>query len=142
MSTNLARPLGWEECQGMTEAGAEVEAALARVAGLDFTMLKQKLGQEKGWSPEQQEEVEDLYRRFLALNVAYPDRKICPTGPVDGCKSRKELVSEEHRLGAADAYEVAARASTAGFQNVEIFDSWREEPLHKSVSAFLLARRS
>lgn len=61
---------------------------------------------------------------------------------VYGCKSRKELVSEEHRLGAADAYEVAARASTAGFQNVEIFDSWREEPLHKSVSAFLLARRS
>jgi hypothetical protein len=83
VSTNLARPLGWEECQGMTEAGAEVEAALARVAELDFTMLKQKLGQEKGWSPEQQEEVEDLYRRFLALNVAYPDRKICPTGPVD-----------------------------------------------------------
>src|ERR1051325_320722 len=67
----------------MTEMGGEIEAALARVAELDFTMLKKKLGEEKGWSPEQQEEVEGLYRRFLALNIAYPDRKICPTGPVD-----------------------------------------------------------
>lgn len=83
MSTNLARPLSWDECQGMTEMGEEIEAALARVAELDFTMLKMKLGEEKEWSPEQQEEVEGLYRRFLALNIAYPDRKICPTGPVD-----------------------------------------------------------
>lgn len=83
MSTNLARPLSWDECQGMTEMGGEIEAALARVAELDFTMLKMKLGEEKSWSPEQQEEVEGLYRRFLALNIAYPDRKICPTGPVD-----------------------------------------------------------
>ena len=28
-------------------------------------------------------EVEDLYRKFLALNMVYPDRKICPTGPID-----------------------------------------------------------
>jgi len=83
VSTNLARPLSWDECQGMTEMGGEIEAALARVAELDFTMLKMKLGEEKSWSPEQQEEVEGLYRRFLALNIAYPDRKICPTGPVD-----------------------------------------------------------
>jgi SAM-dependent methyltransferase len=61
---------------------------------------------------------------------------------VYGCKSRKELMSEEHRLGAADAYEVAAGAAAAGFHNVEIFDSWRGEPLDKAVSAFLLARRS
>jgi hypothetical protein len=83
VSTNLARPLSWDECQGMTEMGGEIEAALSRVAELDFTMLKKKLGEEKSWSPEQQEEVEGLYRRFLALNIAYPDRKICPTGPVD-----------------------------------------------------------
>ena len=24
-----------------------------------------------------------LYRRFLALNIVYEDRKICPTGPID-----------------------------------------------------------
>jgi SAM-dependent methyltransferase len=39
---------------------------------------------------------------------------------VYGCKSRNELVSEEHRLGAADAYEVAAGASAVGFQSVEL----------------------
>lgn len=47
--------------------GTVVAAAFERVAKLDFTMLKHKLGQEKGWSPEHQSEVEDLYRRFLAL---------------------------------------------------------------------------
>jgi len=83
VSTNLARPLSWDECQGLAETGAEVEAALARVAELDFSMLKHKLGQEKGWSSEYQEEVEYLYRRYLALNIVYPDRKICPTGPID-----------------------------------------------------------
>ena len=83
MSTNLARPLGWDECQNLTEAGAEVEVALSRVAELDFSMLKKKLGEEKSWSPEQQEEVEGLYRQFLAIIIAFPKRKICPTGPVD-----------------------------------------------------------
>ncbi|HEX8089015.1 MAG TPA: class I SAM-dependent methyltransferase [Blastocatellia bacterium] len=60
---------------------------------------------------------------------------------VYGCKSRNELVFEEHRLGAADAYKVAAEASGAGFQDVTLLDSWREEPLQDSISAFLLAVR-
>jgi hypothetical protein len=80
---NFARPLNWDECQNLTVTGTEVETALARVETLDFTMLKHKLGEEKGWSPEHQSEVENLYRRFLALNMVYADRKICPTGPVD-----------------------------------------------------------
>lgn len=80
---NFARPLNWDECQNLTVTGAVVEAALARVEALDFSMLKHKLGEEKGWSPEHQSEVENLYRKFLALNVVYADRKICPTGPVD-----------------------------------------------------------
>ena len=54
-----------------------------RVARLDFSMLKRKLGEENGWSTEYQNEVEDLYRRFLALNIVYRDRKICPTAPID-----------------------------------------------------------
>lgn len=82
-NANLAQPLSWDECQGLTEFSMEIEAALARVEKLDFSMLKRKLGQEKGWSPELQEEVEGLYRCFLALNIVYPDRKICPTGPID-----------------------------------------------------------
>ena len=79
----FARPLSWEESQGLTEMTPELEAALQRVAEIDFSLLKRKLGDEKGWSPEYQSEVEGLYRQFLALNMIYPDRKICPTGPVD-----------------------------------------------------------
>lgn len=82
-NSNVARPLSWNECQSLTETGADVEAALARVAKLDFTILKNKLAVEKGWSPEYQEEVEGLYRRFLALNIVYRDRKVCPTAPID-----------------------------------------------------------
>jgi hypothetical protein len=82
MSINFAQPLSWDECQDLTET-RETETALARVTALDFSMLKQKLGEEKGWSSEYQEEVEGLYRRFLALNIVYSDRKVCPTGPID-----------------------------------------------------------
>jgi hypothetical protein len=78
-----ARPLNWDECQNYSELGRDLELALNKVSSLDFTMLKQKLGQEKGWSVEYQEEVEDLYQRFLALNIIYPEQKICPTGPID-----------------------------------------------------------
>ena len=80
---NAARPLDWDECQNLLENDARIAASLERVARLDFSMLKRKLGDEKGWSAEYQNEVEDLYRRFLALNIVYRDRKICPTGPVD-----------------------------------------------------------
>ncbi|HKU75038.1 MAG TPA: hypothetical protein VJR02_14090 [Pyrinomonadaceae bacterium] len=80
---NFAQPLSWDECQDLTETGVEIEIALARVQHLDFAMLKMKLGEEKHWSVEYQSEVESLYRRFLALNIVYPDQKICPTGPID-----------------------------------------------------------
>jgi SAM-dependent methyltransferase len=61
---------------------------------------------------------------------------------VYGCRSRRELVFEDHQLAAADAYEIAAEASSIGFRNVELLDSWRGEPLDKSINAFLLATRS
>jgi len=60
---------------------------------------------------------------------------------VYGCRSHRELVFEGHRLAAADAYEIAAVASTVGFRNVDLLDSWRGEPLDQSISAFLLAIR-
>ena len=78
-----ARPLDWDECQNLLENDARIAESLERVAHLDFSMLKRKLGEEKGWAAEYQNEVEDLYRRFLALNIVYRDRKICPTGPID-----------------------------------------------------------
>lgn len=61
---------------------------------------------------------------------------------VYGCTSRKELLFEEHHLSAADAYEVAAEAADFGFQNIELLDSWRGEPLDRSMNAFLLAKRT
>ena len=60
---------------------------------------------------------------------------------VYGCKSIAELFFEEHRLGAADANEVAALASMTGFEEIELLDSWRGEPFMNSVNVFLLARR-
>lgn len=60
---------------------------------------------------------------------------------VYGCKSHDELLFEEHRLGAADAYKLADEAAAIGFQNIELLDSWRGEPLDKSINAFLLANR-
>ena len=80
---HFARPLNWDDCQELLESDAQIAASLERVASLDFSMLKRKLGEEKGWSPEYQCEVENLYRRFLALNIVYRDQKICPTGPID-----------------------------------------------------------
>jgi len=60
---------------------------------------------------------------------------------VYGCKSRKELVSEEHQLQAADAHKIVSEASMIGFLAVELLDSWRGERLNRSISAFLLAIR-
>ena len=60
-----------------------LEKSLERTGKLDFMMLKRKLMEERGWTLEFCDEVETLYRKFLALNMRYPDRKICPTGPID-----------------------------------------------------------
>lgn len=81
MSAVLA--MNYDQCQDLTSTGPAVERALNQVASLDFSMLKTKMAQEKGWSDERLREVEGLYRQFLALNIAYPERKVCPTGPID-----------------------------------------------------------
>jgi hypothetical protein len=72
-----------EEVRALVRSDEALEAAMRRVEGLDFTLLKGKVIQEKGWTHEQCEEAEGLYRRFLALNLRYPERKVCPTGPID-----------------------------------------------------------
>lgn len=73
----------YDEVQAMVSHSPEMELALNKASQLDFTMLTFKLMEEKGWTFEHCQEVQDLYRKFLALNVCYPDRKVCPTGPVD-----------------------------------------------------------
>ena len=69
-NTSSAQPLNWDDCQNLLENDAQITASLERVARLDFSMLKRKLGEEKGWSPEYQNEVEALYCRFLSLSTS------------------------------------------------------------------------
>ena len=76
-------PISFEAAQTMVETDEALDEALHRVSQLDFTMLKRKLMEEHGWTAEFCEEAESLYRKFLALNARYPDRKVCPTGPID-----------------------------------------------------------
>lgn len=78
-----ALPMTFEQSQMFVQVDAPLARALARVAEIDFSMLKRKLMEEQGWTAEYCNEVEGLYRKFLALNIRYPDRKICPTGPID-----------------------------------------------------------
>jgi hypothetical protein len=80
---NQADPVSFEAAQAMIESDSELRKALERVNQLDFKMLKIKMIEEHDWTAEFCDEAEALYRRFLALNARYPDRKICPTGPID-----------------------------------------------------------
>lgn len=82
-SLAYADPVSFEFAQAMVVRDDMLAAALRRAQRLDFSMLKRKLVEEKGWTAEYADEVEELYHRFLALNARYPDRKICPTGPID-----------------------------------------------------------
>lgn len=75
--------VSFEGAQAMIASDDALRAALDRVNQLDFTMLKRKLMEEHNWTVEFTEEVESLYRKFLALNARYPEQKICPTGPID-----------------------------------------------------------
>ena len=77
-----AQPMTLEEIQALVHTDEALDRALARVHQLDFTMLQRKLVME-GMTEESYADAEDLYRRFLALTLRYPDQTICPTGPID-----------------------------------------------------------
>lgn len=76
-------PINFTRAQDMIVQDAELDAALEKVALLEFSMLKRKLVEDSEWTSETVDEADDLYRKFLALNIRYPDKVICPTGPVD-----------------------------------------------------------
>lgn len=76
-------PLSYEESHAKLPYDELMQQALTKVQAIDFTMLKRKLMEEYGWTQEYCNEIEDLYCKFLALNIRYPDKKICPTGPID-----------------------------------------------------------
>ncbi|OOF04196.1 hypothetical protein BZG79_14150 [Salinivibrio sp. MA427] len=83
MGVTPSTALSFEESQSLIIKDSELSAALEKVAALDFSMLNRKFVEEYGWTVEFCREVEDLYRKFLALNMRYPEKKICPTGPID-----------------------------------------------------------
>lgn len=60
-----------------------VEKAMEKVASLDFTMLKRKLELEDDWSAERVGETELLYRKYLALLLAYPGERLPPSVVID-----------------------------------------------------------
>jgi hypothetical protein len=83
MSVSSTAPLNFEESHALLKNDHQLQEALTKTEALDFSMLTRKLVEEHGWTSEFSLEVEDLYRKFLALNIRYPEKKICPTGPID-----------------------------------------------------------
>jgi len=83
MTDSPATALNFDGAQALIQKDAAFIAAFEKVAMLDFSMLNRKLVEEYGWTAEFCQEVEGLYRKFLSLNMHYPDKKICPTGPID-----------------------------------------------------------
>lgn len=83
MSMSLNNPVTYESAQALVRRDPALDAAVEKVSRLDFSMLRMKLVSEGGWSLEACDEAEDLYRKFLALNIRYPETKICPNGPTD-----------------------------------------------------------
>ncbi len=70
-----------EQVQALIDQG--VDAAVARI---DLSMVKMKLQdptEGKGWTLVQCEEVELEYKRFLTLNLRYPEKPIVPTIEMD-----------------------------------------------------------
>ena len=58
----------------------------ADVAALDLSMVKMKIqdpDEGKGWTPEQCDEVELEYKRYLTLNLRFPDHAVVPTKEMD-----------------------------------------------------------
>jgi SAM-dependent methyltransferase len=82
-------------------------------------------------------DVQFLYR-FTALPGGEP-RLLAQY--VYACRSLDELLAEDHVLSVADVSLVAALAAETGFEDVRIYDSWRQEPFSGSVSPFVLAVR-
>ena len=60
-----------------------VEEAMARVASIDLSKVKRKLRNRDGWSADDVAEGEQLYRKYLALILAYPDRRLSPSRIMD-----------------------------------------------------------
>lgn len=83
MAAQAGHLVTYDEAQSLVRRDDALEAAVSRVSKINFEMQSRKLLEEHAWSAETCAEVEDLYRKFLSLNIRYPERKLCPNGPVD-----------------------------------------------------------
>jgi hypothetical protein len=76
----LPDPISAERIELLTELGID-----PRVAAVDLSMVKMKLQdpeEGKGWTPEECEDAEVEYKRFLTLNLLHPT-SIVPTIVMD-----------------------------------------------------------
>lgn len=83
MSAQPGQLTTYDEAQQLVRRDEALESAVVKVSQIDFSMQCRKLVEESGWTAEVCQEVEDLYRKFLVLNIRYPEQKLCPNGPVD-----------------------------------------------------------
>lgn len=60
---------------------------------------------------------------------------------VYACEARDELLVESHTLRAANAHAVAKACEAQGLTQVRVVDSWRCDPLDRSVAPFVMGRR-
>ena len=65
------------------ERNADIVTCPQEVEKLDLSALRRELREKWGWSAERLNDVEALYRRFLALKMVYPGRLIFPTDDID-----------------------------------------------------------
>ncbi|MCY1031273.1 class I SAM-dependent methyltransferase [Corallococcus sp. BB11-1] len=60
---------------------------------------------------------------------------------VYACKSLGEMMHERHLLRVADARAVVSCAQNAGFEDVQLFNSFRRDAFSDALSPFLVARK-
>ena len=58
------------------------------------------------------------------------------------CESEHEYFSESHLLKVTNVHQIERLCTLAGFENVELWNSWRKEPFGDSGSAWVVARKS
>lgn len=93
---------------------------------------------QEDWEPGPEGEERDV--QFLYQFNAEPgDEPRLRARYTYACRSLKELFWEEHVLHVADARLVADLVREAGFEDVQVFGSWRREPLEGSIAPFVLA---
>ena len=70
----------------MNKSKTEIAKKVELIKSIDFTQLKEKLmdpNEGKGWSKDECNDLELLYKDFLVLMLKYPEKSIVPTTMID-----------------------------------------------------------